>query len=244
MDWEWDDDGVPVLTGYEDHPPATKEESADLVIVHADNVLSHRFPDSNGSPTRAAEEREAFLAEADPATYRVSTLSTTGRQFDQSWTTLLATPNNDGIQVTDIEADLTGLAMDGPSLFLGRRGSSWWIGAQGSELVVLDRHPHPETTSVSVFLHEILDELLSIDGLPSRTLTLFGDQISLDILKDLTSFFRGRIDGVERFNPFRHMRAELEPDVGNLILKRAHLLGCFVGAISLHAKAIGDAPAV
>ena len=234
MAWEWDDDGIPVLTGYRDQPPSDPVEAGDMTIIHSDAILSHRYPDEARSPIRAQEEREAFLPEADPTSHDVVPIHARGFQFDRPWTTLLAYASRTAFQVCDIQADLAAMKLDGPTLLLGRRGGTWWIGAQGDELVALDRQPHPENTSLSVFLHEVLDELLSTDNLPSRTLTLFGDQISLDILKDLTNFFRGRIDGVERFNPFHHMRADLEEAAANAVLKRAHLLGCFVGAIHLH----------
>lgn len=242
MAWEWDDDGIPVLTGYRDRPPSDPVEVNDMTIIHSDAILSHRYPDEARSPIRAQEEREAFLPEIDSTTHDVVSIHARGLQFDRPWTTLLAYPSGTTFQVSDIQADLAGMKLDGPTLFLGRRGSTWWIGTQGDALVALDRQPHPETTSLSMFLHEVLDELLSIDNLPSRTLTLFGDQISLDILKDLTNFFRGRIDGVERFNPFHNMRADLEEAAANAVLKRSHLLGCFVGAIHLHGQhAMADA---
>ncbi len=232
--WERDSDGIAVVTGYRDQPPGDVADPGAFLIRHSDQVASHRFPVTAASDDRLLAECQAFLPEHDPNRDRLTPLRTTGRSFGRPWTTALSyTAVSDQLVCSDLEADLAGMALNGPTLFLGRRGASWWIGAQDTTLLALDRLPHPDQTPLVMFLQEALDDLLAVEGLTTRTLTVFGDQLTPDLLKQITAIGRGRLDGVERFNPFRHVRSSVNDAAAASLLKRAHLLGCLVGAMAL-----------
>ena len=51
------------------------------------------------------------------------------------------------------------------------------------------------------------------------------------MLKDLTKNLAGRVEGIERLNPFHHVRSRLDGDTAKGLLRRSHLLGAIVGAI-------------
>ena len=232
VEWEVEDDGVPLLTSYADAAPGadTELESADVKIVHSDSVVLHRYPDDERDQSRVKFELESFLPELLTDEYQVKVMNCTGTSFDHQWTALLAIPNN---TISDIECDLKAIALDGSGLFIGRRGQWWWSGAVNADgsNIHLDRFKHPESDAVEVKILEAIDEASNASGSAVRRLIIFGDFVTPATLKKIGAMTQGRFDSIDRLNPFHHVRSGLDRKYAKGLLRRAHLLGSFVGVI-------------
>lgn len=227
LTWELDTDGIPTIVDYGDQAPGGDLPPADTLILHSDQVHSHHFPGSSTDDARTTAEILTFLPEIPLENCTVRILPSIGEVFDAEWNTILAWEERPSpSQVfSDIEADLMLLQSQEPTIFAGRRGSTWWFGVTENRLIYLDRQPHPHT-DVDHFLHEQIDNLLVSVDLPVRKATLFGDTVSPDMLRKLTKQLSGRLDSIERVSPFQHVRSALDNDTSANILRRAHLIGC------------------
>lgn len=237
LSWERDDDGVPVLTAYNDEPiTSAPPAEVDIRIVHGSNIHVHRFPADEYSEERQASELTSFLPEVAESDFVVHAIPSVATSYNSKWITLLGLPKTDETQqVSDIEADMRAISLDGTALVLGRRGDHWWVGAvdDGGTPLHLERIQHPEKQPLPMFLHETVNDLLSTTNLKSRRLVIFGDQVTPDVLKDLSKQLAGRVEGIERLNPFHHVRSTLDEQTARGLLRRSHLLGAMVGAINI-----------
>lgn len=229
LTWELDSDSIPLITDYGDQEPDSPLPTGDTLILHSDHVHSHHFPGSGADQRRTKSEIVTFLPEIQLQSAHVRILPSSGYVFDVQWNTVLAWEKRDTTSpvISDIEADLAVLQSLDPTLFIGRRGSTWWFGAIDNQLLYLDRQPHP-STDLDHFLHENIDGLLSGIDVPIKKLTVFGDSVHPEMLKQLTAAFAGRLDAVERSNPFQLVRASLDDATASNIIRRAHLIGCMV----------------
>ena len=229
--WEADDDGVPTITSYADHGPGEyAPQSGETIIVHSDNVLTHRFPDDEGSSERQSFEVQSFMPEVDTSAWHIRQIRCSGLVYDHQWSTVLAYVDGD---VSDIECDMKAISLDGDTLFLGRRGRWWWFGSVRRDGTVhhLDRFAHVSDGELGNTIRECIDETISISGSTVRRLIMFGDVVTPAQLKDLAIMTQGRFDLVDRSNPFRHVRAAISPEQQQGLLRRAHLLGTVVGVM-------------
>lgn len=238
MKWHRHDDGVAVVTAYGDQPPEAQIPDHDVLILHSDVVHSHHYPDPDRNTERCLAEVAAFLPEINisdtvsDTTIRVIPSSAT--LYDAAWTTLLAWST--GLQnpqrpaqstvMTDIEADLVVLRHEGPVLFAGHRGSTWWCGAMHNDVLILDRHQPQEEDGVASISTHLADIRRHVDHLSD--LVVFGDRVQPDVLAQFASSTDLQRNRVRRLEPFRHVRSALSPEQEKSVLHRSHLLGCMV----------------
>jgi hypothetical protein len=229
--WEVEEDGIPVLTDYADANPSVglKDVHADVLMVHTDDVITHRYPDAGFDAERESFEVDAFLPEVDVATSRLVALPCRGQLYDSTWSIVLSCPEG---SITDIECDMKAIALDGEALFVGRRGLWWWCGGvdRTGQLIHLERQAHPNDEALMDHLTSMIDTAVMAGC--GRRLVLFGDIVTPTLMKDVARGTQGRFDVVERSNPFRHVRATLAREHQQNLLRRSHLLGAFVGAVT------------
>ena len=163
VSWEHDDDGVAVLTDYSDAPPSSDApKNIDIRVVHSSSMAVHRYPTDEPSAERQTAELENFLPEASEDAYMIHAIPSVATNYNSKWVTLLGLPKTDDVtQVSDIEADMRAIALDGSALLLGRRGDLWWCGAVGDDgqALHLESVPHPAKQPLGLFLHEQVNEL-------------------------------------------------------------------------------------
>lgn len=230
MEWHHQDDGVAVVTGYGNQDPDAQVPDHDVLILHSDTIHSHHYPDPRHDAERCLAEVEAFLPEIKVSDASIRVIPSSVVRYDASWTTLLAWSNEQVKRhsqpsarvLTDIEADLVLLRHEGPTLFAGHRGSTWWCGAINGDIMILDRFQHDDDiiTTISSYLRGLED----VGGV----LTLFGDTIQPHTVAQFTEVNDVPWTQVRRGEPFRHVHSALTDEQERSVLQRSHLLGCMV----------------
>jgi hypothetical protein len=234
--------GVIRLIGYAEDDALTVSEpsQADVLIVASDHVVSHAYPVEADDAERRLFELEQFLAEVDRDTDHLTIVPSTGRMYGGAWSTILSIPNSSHLSAllfSDIEATLAALLLDPFSVAIGRCGTSWWLAEAGQSEGVhqLIRVPVDEQRAAPHDLQDQLMEFLASADVQADRLVVFGDQVSPSLLAMLSQDLGARFTSIERLQPFHHVRASLDADAGGRVLARAHVLGCMVGAIHVHA---------
>lgn len=241
MTWEVSNE-ISTITGYEHLPPSTDEDAggSDITVIHSDDVVFHRFPGHITKQSEIEAECAAWVPEIITSPI-LRVLHPTMEQDGTQWTAILGVdPSRRMIEnirrskyLIDIETDIVGIGREGRVVFIGRRGDWIWFGCTNDDgsLGFLDRAVIQDDISVAEQCRQHLEELFGLTELPQVPLIVFGDAVDPALLRELSTALIGKVDPVQRFNPFRFVRSALDTTSATDVLRRAHLLGTIVGAM-------------
>jgi hypothetical protein len=241
MTWEVSNE-IPTITGYEHLPPSTETGagSSDITIIHSDDVVFHRFPGQITKQNEIEAECAAWVPEIITSPI-LRVLHPSMEHDGTQWTAVLAVdPGQRQIEnirrskyLIDIETDIVGIGREGRVAFIGRRGMWLWYGCTNEDgsLGMLDRAVIQDDAPVADQCRQHLEELFANTDLPTLPLIVFGDAVDPSLLRELSTSLIGKVDPVQRFNPFRFVRSSLDTTSATDVLRRAHLLGTIVGAM-------------
>ncbi len=229
------EDGIVRIVDYTESEPIDPmlPSTSDLVILPSDLFIAHQYPCLESDPRRTLFELNNFVPEYNSSTDVVKHITPSGLCGGTHWSTLLVGKNAKQIGthvIADIEGALTAMPADERTLLCGKSGSVWWIAEVHETIHQL--HVFPIDHSVALFkdFSTQMDMILDTANIQATKLVFWGDSVTPPLLVAATRSYAGRFTSIERFQPFHQVRSSVSETVGQRILSRAHILGCFVGA--------------
>jgi len=253
------DAGVPTLTLYQEVgtevPLSNVISSSDDVtaVIHSSNVVLHSYPID---PEEDLAERRTFeIATCLPHLHADDDVV-----LDVSMAALLHKTQWQGLLVfgggktkcllesltgrytivpdilLDVQAALATVPVQAsPWVLIGKRGATWYrvlIGVDHT-LQYLDTYLAEPTLSAGEVVRDAVLELRAATGAFIERVLLFGDGLTKSTFEDIKETVLH--SGIEagRLQPFRTVRAEIDPETKAKIVSKSHLLGPLVGAALL-----------
>lgn len=266
----WELDGqVPILHGYKQFKPDTVltcEEFAGhnvQLVLHRSDVDFHWFPvdEHENKESRRGFESTAWMHQDVSQSKIGITTSTQMHQQGNLWLPSV-TAHHDACQRIngvmhcistvfcdvdlDIQAALTAAPpQTQPWLLIGRRGALW------SSAIIDERHhvvgfaefEHDDDYAIDAMILLMCRSLSARYNKEFNRVMVFGDVLTSSSIAQLKS--SGSLEGylITRLQPFRKVRSMLEPEIGERLLRHAHVVAPFAGIMLGAALAEQNAPA-
>lgn len=231
---------------------ASPSHNGITVVAHSSNLTYHAFPfdAAENLQDRLSFELKEFVADVNQSEDAIRHIRHAGKAYGAEWMSLLIVPRlllrsihdtlgTEAVIVSDIEADIEAAKPDGDSVLIGRRGDFLWTASiYGIQAPYhLERCPIQEHMPFEMLMEESLTEHEASVEPSWSAVRLFGDYLTPTIMQTFADSIVGKGRSVQRFNPFRHVRAEMPKEMQDNIIKKAHILSPLAGAAvrALHA---------
>lgn len=225
---------------------ASVNRDALTVAVHTSSLIYHTFPfdAAENLQDRVAFELREFAGYADQSEDYIRRVRHSGKAYGADWISLLVIPQQlrrtihemFGTQtavVSDIEADIAAAKLEGNCVLIGCRGDFVWTASVRAEQAPyhLERRPITAQMPTEMLMEESLTEHEASVETTWSEIRLYGDNLTPLVVQTLADSIVGKGRIVQRFNPFKHVRALVPRETQDGIIKRAHILSPLVGAV-------------